>query len=146
IALSFRLLGITPPRAGAMRPQYSAAERRRRTIAARLPSVFFGVLCILGFYLAGSRLQSRGTGLIAAFLSTFLALHISYSQAARYYAAPAMLITFCIWAVLAMKQSGRWRDFLIGSSLFSLLFYTHLLAFAVASLMWAVAMATRLNQ
>src|SRR6516165_7554005 len=80
IALSFRLLGITPARAGAMRPQYSAAERRRRTIAARLPSVFFGMLCILGFYLAGSRLQSRGTGLIAAFLGTFLAVHIWYSQ------------------------------------------------------------------
>ncbi|MBV8846641.1 MAG: glycosyltransferase family 39 protein [Bryobacterales bacterium] len=146
IALSFRLLGITPARAGAMRPQYSAAERQRRTIAARLPSVLFGMLCILGFYLAGSRLQSRGTGLIAAFLATFLALHISYSQTARYYAATTMLITFCIWAILAMTQSGRWRDFLIGSFLFSLLFYTHLLAFAVACLMWAVAMATRLNQ
>jgi hypothetical protein len=146
IALSFRLLGITPTRAGATRPQYSAAERRRRTIAARLPSVFFGVLCILGFYLAGCRLQSRGTGLIAAFLATFLALYIWYSQLARYYAATAMLITFCIWAVLAMKQSGRWRDFLIGSFLFSLLFYTNLLAFTVSCLMWAIAMATRLNQ
>jgi hypothetical protein len=146
IAFSFRLLGITAGPSGALRPQYGSAERRWRSIAARVPSVFFGTLCILGFYLAGVRLRDRQTGLLAAFLAAFLAIHISYSQTARYYAASAAAITFCFWATLAMRQSARWRDFLFGSFLFSLLFYTHLLAFAVAFLMWAIAMATRVRE
>jgi hypothetical protein len=143
IALGFRLSGIAASPAGMLRPQYDAAERTRRTIAARAPSVFFGMLGILAFYLAGARLHSRDAGLIASFLAGFLSLNIWYSQTARYYAATAAVITFCIWAVLAMRQSARWRDFLIGSFLFSLLFYTHLLAFAVACLMWTVAMASQ---
>ena len=146
IALSFRLFGITPSPAGMLRPQYDEAQRLRRTIAARLPSVFFGMLSIIGFYLAGCRLQGRETGLIAALLATFLAVNIYFSQTARYYAATAAVVTFCIWATLAMRQSARWRDFLIGSIVFSALFYTHLVPFAAACLMWAIVMAFRANQ
>src|SRR5215467_6986941 len=146
IALSFRLFGITSSPAGMLRPQYDEAQRLRRTIAARLPSVFFGMLCIVGFYLAGCRLQGRETGLVAALLATFLAVNISYSQTARYYAGTAAGVTFCIWATLAMRQSARRQDFLIGGILFSLLFYTHLVAFAAACLMWAIVMAFRANQ
>jgi hypothetical protein len=146
IALSFRLFGITPSPAGVLRPQYGAEERLRRTVAARMPSVFFGMLCILGVYLAGCRLHGRETALIAAFLATFLAVDIFYSQTARYYAATAAGITFCIWATLVMRQSAKWRDFLIGSVLFSLLFYTHLVAFTAAFLTWFIVMASRPNQ
>jgi len=145
IALSFRLFGITSSPAGMLRPQYDEAQRLRRTIAARLPSVFFGMLCIVGFYLAGCRLQGRETGLVAALLATFLALNIVYSQTARYYVETTAGVTFCIWATLAMRQNARWRDFLIGGVLFSLLFYTHLVAFATACLMWAIVMAFRAN-
>ena len=145
IALSFRLFGITSSPAGMLRPQYDEAQRLRRTIAARLPSVFFGMLCIVGFYLAGWRLQGRETGLVAALLATFLAVNIFYSQTARYYVETAAGVTFCIWATLAMLQNARWREFLIGGVLFSLLFYTHLVAFAAACLMWAIVMAFRAN-
>jgi hypothetical protein len=146
IALSFRLFGISSSPAAMLRPQYDEAERLRRTIAARLPSVFFGILCIIGFYLAGCRLQGRETGLVAALMATFLAVNIYDSQTARYYAATAAGVIFCIWATLAMLQSARWRDFLIGSILFSLLFYTHMVAFAAACLMWAIVMAFRANE
>jgi hypothetical protein len=146
IALSFRLFGITSSPAGLLRPQYDEAERLRRTIAARLPSVFFGLLCIAGCYLAGRRLQGREAGLVAALLATFLAVNISYSQTARYYVETAAGVTFCIWATLAMRQSARWRDFLIGSILFSALFYTHPVPFAAACLMWAIVMAFRTNE
>ena len=146
IALSFRLFGITSSPAGMLRPQYDEGQRLRRTIAARLPSVFFGMLCIVGIYLAGCRLKGREAGLVAALLATFLATNIYYSQEARYYVETAAGVTFCIWATLAMRQSARWRDFLIGGILFSLLFYTHLAAFAAACLMWAIVMAFRANQ
>ena len=82
IALSFRLFGITSSPAGMLRPQYDEAERLRRTIAARLPSVFFGLLCIVAIYLVGCRLQGRETGLVAALLTTFLAININFSQTA----------------------------------------------------------------
>src|SRR6516164_1296552 len=146
IALSFRLFRIGSSPAGMLRPQYDERQRLRRTIAARLPSVFFGMLYIVGFYLAGCRLQGRDTGLVAALLATFLAVNIYYSQTARYYAATAAGVIFCIWATLAMRQNARWRDFLIGGILFSLLFYTHLVAFAAACLMWAIVMAFRANE
>jgi hypothetical protein len=129
-----------------LRPQYDEAKRLRRTIAARLPSVFFGMLYIVGFYLAGCRLQGRETGLVAALLATFLAVNIYYSQTARYYVETTAGVTFCIWATLAMRQNARWRNFLIGGVLFSLLFYTHLVAFAAACLMWAIVMALRTNE
>ena len=96
IALSFRLFGITSSPAGMLRPQYDEAQRLRRTIAARVPSVVFGMLCIVGFYLAGCRLQGRKTGLVAALLATFLAVNIFDSQTARYYASAAAGVTFCI--------------------------------------------------
>jgi len=146
IAMSFRLFGITSSPAGMLRPQYDEAQRLRRTIAARLPSVFFGMLYIVGVYLAGCRLQGRETGLVAALLATFLAVNIFYSQTARYYVETAAGVTFCIWATLAMRQNARWRDFLIGGILFSLLFYTHLVAFAAACLTWAIVMAFRASQ
>ena len=146
IALSFRLFGITSSPAGMLHPQYDEAERLRRTIAARLPSVFFGLLCIVAIYLVGCRLQGRETGLVAALLTTFLAININFSQTARYYAETVTFVTFCIWATLVMRQSARWRDFLIGSILFSALFYTHLVAFAAACLMWAIVMAFRANE
>jgi hypothetical protein len=146
IALSFRLFGISSSPAGVLRPQYDEAQRLRRTIAARMPSVFFGMLYIVGIYLAGCRLQGRETGLVAALLATFLAVNISYSQTARYYVETAAGVTFCIWATMAMRQSARWRDFLMGGLLFSLLFYIHLVPFAAAFLMWAIVMAFRANQ
>jgi len=130
IALSFRLFGITSSPAGMLRPQYDEMQRLRRTIAARLPSVFFGMLCIVGIYLAGFRVKGREAGLVAALLATFLATNIYYSQEARYHVETAAGVTFCIWATLAMRQSAKWRDFLNGGILFSLLFYTHLAAFA----------------
>lgn len=139
IAASCRLFGIEPDRPGMTRPVHDAQARERRTIAVRAPSIFFGVLCILGFYLAGVRLHSGRAGLIAAFMATFLALHISYSQTARYYAATTAGITFCVWAILTMRQSARWRDYLLGGIIFSLLFYTHLLGFSLACIMWTFA-------
>src|SRR5215469_9902195 len=59
IAASFRLFHVEPARMGTMVPQYSAEERWRMTIAARLPGVLFGVLSIAGLYLAALRLHSR---------------------------------------------------------------------------------------
>ncbi|MBV8892067.1 MAG: glycosyltransferase family 39 protein [Acidobacteria bacterium] len=146
IALSFKLLGISSSPAPMLRPQYDEAQRLRRTMAARLPSVLFGMLCIVGLYLAGCRLQGRETGLIAALLATYLAVNIFDSQTARYYASTAAGVTFCMWAALTMRQSARWRDFFIGGILFSLLFYTHMVAFAAACVMWAFVIAFRANQ
>jgi len=48
IAASFRLFGIHPDPAGLARPAHNLEERNRMTIAARVPSVIFGVFFIFG--------------------------------------------------------------------------------------------------
>jgi len=144
ISAAFKLAGIEPEYLRATTPRYSVSVRTYRTVVARSASVCFGVLTVLGLYLAAARLHSRTAGLMAACLAAFGTLPVYFSQQARYYAATLALSAFCIWAAACMLQKGRWRDFCLGSVLFTLLFHTHLLTFGVMSVVtfiWGTALA-----
>ena len=136
IAASFRLFHIEPAWKGAMAPQYTVVERRRMTNAARLPGVLFGVLSIGGLYLAALRLHSRNAAFVAAIIGSLLSVHITFSQQARYYAATLAGSAFAAWSLERMYVRGRWRDYLAGSIIFTFLFYTHLLSFAIVCVVW----------
>jgi hypothetical protein len=142
IALAYRAFGIRPPNPGELRPQYDARERKLRTVVARMPAVFFGLLSLIGLYISGARLHSREIGLLAVLMAVFLALHIRYSQQARYYGATLACTSFCCWSVLRVLRETRWRDFLIAALCFTALFYTHILSFAVMVTMLPVALLT----
>ena len=144
MACSFRLFGIAPDPAGASRPLHDAADRDLRTIAARTPSVIFGLLGILAFYLTARRLHGRTAAVAAALSGAVLTTVVGYSQEARYYAATAVFTTLCMWAIAAMKQTGSTRFFIWGVAVFSCLFYSHLLSFFVAIFMWVIAIAPEL--
>ncbi len=132
IAAAFRLFGIQPDVPGATRPQYSASERRFRTWVGRLPSVVFGMLSLIGLYLAASSFHSRDAGVIAVLIGACLMLHIYFSQQARYYAATIAATSFCAWSIAQILRRHRWIDFVLGGLFFAFLFHSHLLSFAVA--------------
>ena len=139
IAASFRLFRIEPARQSAAAPQYTTAERRRMTIAARMPGVLFGLASIAGLYLAALRLYGRNGAWVAAGIGSLLAVHITFSQQARYYSATLACNAFAAWSLDAMFRRGGWRDYLAGSVIFTLLFYTHLLGFAILCAVWAIS-------
>ncbi len=132
IAAAFRVFNIGPDEMGATRPQHGASEWRYRTWVARLPSVLFGVLSLVGLYLAGSCFHSRDAGVIAVLIGACLLLHIQFSQQARYYAATMAATSFCAWSVAQIVRRHRWIDFVLGGIFFSLLFHCHLFSFVVA--------------
>jgi hypothetical protein len=133
IAASFALNGIRPEESNpSLEVRYAPAEARRRTAAARLPSVLFGILLLPLLFAAGNAFYGREAAWIALFLGAAHPTALMISNQARYYAATATLSLACslsIWMILA---KGTWRHFLVGAVCFVLLFHTHLLSFALA--------------
>jgi len=140
LALAFQISGIHPDDDGALSPRYDETQQRYRTRVARAPEIVFGLLSIVGIYLAGAAFHSRNAGLVAALIFTFLARHVTLTQQARYYAATLALTTFCAWSVARMSRRGNWSDFVIGGVLFGLLFHTHMLTFIVMCTIAAVSL------
>ncbi|MCU1274728.1 MAG: hypothetical protein JWO48_2159 [Bryobacterales bacterium] len=140
LALAFRIFGIHPDDHGALSPRYNEAQQLYLTRVARLPAVVFGLLSLVGIYLAGAAFHSRNVGLVSALIFTFLARHVTLTQQARYYAATLALSAFCAWSVARMGRRGNWWDFLIGGVLFGLLFHTHMLSFFVMCVIAAAAL------
>lgn len=98
---------------------------------ARLLSVIFGGLAILGTYLLGDCLFGRRTASIAALLLAVSQLAVMYSQEARPYAQLLFLMPFVSYLFLAALWTGRagaWWGF-VGTVV--LVIYTHFYGFFV---------------
>lgn len=86
-------------------------------IAARVPSIIFGVVTILFVYLIGKKLFNQKVGIIAALFLTVNPLAIYYSQEARMYSLAAMLVTATIWFLL--KKNWLWFLLFLTASLYT---------------------------
>jgi hypothetical protein len=106
-------------------------------IMLRALSVLFGVAALVALYCLGSRLFGKPTGLLAAGLLAFHAVHIEYSQDARSYSLLVFLVIlscyFFVRAVEEPRRKGFWAAYLLFSSL---AFYSHLFAALVLASQW----------
>jgi hypothetical protein len=145
IAASFRLFGITPdPPGGPLVARHDSDARWERTVAARLPSVFFGMITLVLLFCAGSDLFGRRAGLIAAGLGAFTNSIIFLQQQARYYSAAVMIGLLAGWLVWRMLRRGNWGDYALAGFALTALFYTHVVSFiAMCLIASAGALATQ---
>jgi len=135
IAASFALHGVRPDGPPAvLRSRHDFEEQKRRTRAGRMPAVVFGTLFLALVFFAATELYGRDAGWAALVFASFHEFFVSASRQARYYSAEILLTTACCFALWLMASKGRWKHFLWGGVLFSLLFYTHILSFAAAGL------------
>lgn len=103
---------------------------------ARLLSVIFGGLAILGTYLLGDYLFGRRAASIAALLLAMSQLAVMYSQEARPYAQLLFLMPFVSYLFLVALRTGSARAWWGFVCLVVLVIYTHFYGFfAVASLL-----------
>src|SRR5262249_41354460 len=95
-------------------------------VPLRATAVVFGLLSVLGVYLAGRRLFGGPAGLGAAALLALSFWHVLLSRPAyRVVTLPAVerLAAFVFWSALASRR--LWL-FALSGALFGLTFYTHL--------------------
>lgn len=135
IAGSMKLFGVQPDMdSSALKPAHDRAGMNRRTIAGRAPSVLAGMLLLVLIYCGACEMYGCDAGwgaLIAAAISDPM---LGIARQARYYSLTTCLATACCLIGWRMYKYGRWRDFILGAILFSLLFHTHILTFASACL------------
>jgi len=135
IAGSFLIHGITPDEAnGARVIKHDLTERKRRTRAARLPSVFFGVLFLAVVFVGGKRLYGDDAAWAGVIVGSIYPFHLAISHQARYYSAEVTLTTACVVSLWLLVQECRWKHVYLATVAFTLLFYTHLLSFFAGAL------------
>jgi len=90
-------------------------------VAARSPSVIFGVLSIYLIYKVGELFFGRPReGLIGAFLLSISTMHVWYSQEARYYSISMFLSLLSLFLFYkAIRENGKklWVGFIISTIL-----------------------------
>lgn len=133
IAGSLKLFGIEPDAAdGSLVPRHSDGEILRRTIAARVPSVIYGIAFLVMLFLLGREMFGRDAGWAALLAATFAGPIIHIARQARYYSLTVALCTACCLLAWRMYRHGRWRDFILGGIAFAALFHTHILTCLIA--------------
>ncbi len=98
----------------------------RGTVQERLWALLVGSVAIYVIYRLGTRLfRDRWVGVIAAFMLTFSAFHIYYSQEGRPYALATLVAMLNLLAFLRALDSGRGRDWALYAAVCVLTFYSH---------------------
>lgn len=117
IALSFAVLGATE-------------------FAARLPSVFFGVLTIAAGYLLGKEIGGEKTGLIVAGLIALDPVLVTWSRIARMYAHTAFFYLSSLFLATRWytRDGLEWRSRYLGALVVAgvLGYHTHILYASIA--------------
>src|ERR1041385_1235689 len=132
MAASFVIFGISPDNpTDPPRVRYDDTDMRRRVLAARAPSVFFGGIFLIALFAVGQALYSTEAGVVALALGTFTPYLIWASRQARYYSATLAIGTLCAFSLCVLIREGRWRHFIVTGFLLVLLFHTHVLSFVV---------------
>ncbi len=89
-------------------------------IAARLPSVIFGVGTVFVVYLIAKKLYDAKTALIASTLIATAPLHIYYSQEARMYMLAAFFATLSVYFFISILERDKlfnWLGFIASTTL-----------------------------
>lgn len=135
MAGSLKLFGIEPDRADDdFRARHSDVAIHRRTFAARLPAVAFGMLFLVLLYMTAREMFGRDAA-FAALLAAALAVPlVNVARQARYYSLTLALCTACCLLAWRIYTRGRWRDFALCGLCLGLLFHTHILTCLIACL------------
>jgi 4-amino-4-deoxy-L-arabinose transferase-like glycosyltransferase len=142
-AFSFWLYGIEPDRAPPATPvRRSLQDLYDRTIAARTPAVFFGIVFLLAIFLTAREAYGRDAGWAAVAAATVSTSAITLARQARYYSATLAITALCALLLTRMVTRGKRRDFAFGGITLALLFHTNLLA--LVGVVAALASATHL--
>jgi hypothetical protein len=137
IAGSFALHGIAPDEAnGARSLKHDLSERKRRTRAARLPAVLFGLLFLAVVFAGGRRLYGPDAAWAGLIVGSIYPYHLAISRQARYYSAEVALTTACAVSLWLFVKDCKWKHVYLAAATFILLFHTHLLSFFAAGLVW----------
>jgi len=135
IAGSFALHGVTPDSAnGVPSVKHDLNEWKRRTRAARLPAVLFGVLFLAVVFGGGRILYGPDAAWAGLLVGSIYPYHIAISRQARYYSAEVALTTACAVSLWLLVKDCKWKHVYLTAASFVLLFHTHLLSFSAASL------------
>lgn len=147
IACSYLVSGVQPDVAtDPPRVQTTSDEIWMRTVAARFPAVLFGMLAVAFAYFAGRAMAGPDAGAVAATIAALAPPAVRVARGARYYSAAHALGLLCCLAVWLMARKGRWRDYVLGAVGFSLLFHTHTITFALATLIWLCTLPIALRR
>src|SRR5690606_25806923 len=120
IAGSLKVFGISPDvDDGALRMTYSDSEMSRRTIAARVPSVVFGIAFVLAVFYLGREMFSERVGWVAMVGAAVANPIVHLSRQARYYSATVLFATLCCLMAWRIYRHGRWRDFVIAGVVYA---------------------------
>jgi hypothetical protein len=147
IACSFKAFGIEPDHPSQqLTVRHTEAEVHKRVMAARLPAVVFGGAFMVFLFLAGWEMYGPDAAWSAMLVGAVGRPFVYMGRESRYHSATLALTTACCWSFWRVRQYGRWRDYLIAAVCMVLLFYTHLLAFAIASIMFATIAISRFRR
>jgi uncharacterized membrane protein len=137
IAGSFALQGITPDYAdGFPAVKHDLTEWKRRTRAARLPAVLFGVVFLAVIFIGGRILFGPDAAWAGLLVGSVYPYHIAISRQARYYSAEVAVTTACAVSLWLLAKECKWRHVYLTAAAFVLLFYTHLQSFSAAGLVF----------
>ncbi len=140
IAGSFALQGVTPDSAnGVPAVKHDLTERKRRTRAARLPGVLFGVLFLAVIFAGGRILFGPDAAWAGLLVGSVYPYHIAISRQARYYSAEVALTTACAVSLWLLVKECKWKHVFLTATAFVLLFHTHLQSFSAAGLVCLLA-------
>ncbi len=136
IAGSLKLFGIEPDvESDVLRMTYTDAAMSRRTIAARAPSVIYGMGFVLAAFFLGREMFSERVGWVAMVGAAVANPIVHLSRQARYYSATVLFATLCCLMAWRIYRNGKWRDFILAGLVFAALFHTHILTFLIAGVM-----------
>src|SRR5438132_5953447 len=133
MAGSMKLFGIQPDEpADTLAVRHSDREMRRRTLAARFPSLLFGMAFVIIAFLLAREIAGPQAAWAAMVVAAVGRPFVYISREARYHAAAVALGTACCWMIWRAAKHGRYRDFILAGVFFVLLFHTYLISFIVA--------------
>ena len=133
LAATFAAAGILPDEETPARAvRHAADEIRRRTVAGRIPGVFFGAVFLLALFAAARTWYGTDAAWAALTAGVVCEPAIYFARQARYYSATLAAAACCGLLLGRMVFRGGWRDFLLGAAALVLLFHTHLLSFLAA--------------
>jgi len=143
IAASQAICGLRPDHsADPPAVQHGVEQISRRTIAPRLPSIAFAVLCMASIYFLAGELGGVAAGFAALTLMAFNAKTVDFGYEARYYSLTLLATVLVAWCLLRVARAGRWRDYLLLATSEAVLFHTHQLS-AVVMAATAVVLVPR---
>lgn len=114
-------------------------------LAARLPSVYAGLIGVALIYALARRIGGVRAGLLAALLAALSTLHIAWSQEARMYALAATFTALAAYAYLRLdaRWSPWWLLLIVGGSGAALSHYLGGLALVILNLHWLLTVRQR---